>query len=522
MAGRVRHLLEREGRFFARLVVPKELRSYVGKTELREPLGPDRRTAIRLLPGAVAELQHKIALAELQREEREGPATRTGLRYPMAHEEIARSVYSRRLAADDRLRNATADYARQGVSPEWLQQLRLGTAGALDDVTMHELVGLLINNFRHNENTDAKIGTPEWRALARLICAAMLEAAQRTEERNAGHLEGVPTSPIFQPPPESIPVKPVSLSGLFDDYVSAKQAVGKGAEAARRWRPVFDNLRRFLGHDDVLRMTKADVLAWRDECLLNLSANTVGGVYLAALRTILAWGVANDRIDVNVAASVRQEKTRRIRNRERGYTDAEAVKVLRAALSYQSSPKEAPEIAAAKRWVPILAAFSGARVGEIAQLRREDFRLEGDLIIMRIQPDAGTVKTSQYRDVPLHTQIIECGLLFFLEGKSGPLFYRSITGQDALKAVRITSNTVAKWMKSMGLVPDDVSPNHGWRHRFKTVGREVGIPDRVLDAIQGHAAKTAGDDYGDVRITTKARWIKELPRYSLPSASVAE
>jgi len=39
MAGKVRHVVNRSGRYHARLVVPKELRGIVGKTELRTPLG---------------------------------------------------------------------------------------------------------------------------------------------------------------------------------------------------------------------------------------------------------------------------------------------------------------------------------------------------------------------------------------------------------------------------------------------------------------------------------------------------
>ncbi|TPJ72443.1 hypothetical protein FJ419_28000 [Mesorhizobium sp. B2-6-2] len=52
MAGRVRNLLNRNGRYFARLVIPKELRPYMdGRTELRTALGPDYRTALKALPG---------------------------------------------------------------------------------------------------------------------------------------------------------------------------------------------------------------------------------------------------------------------------------------------------------------------------------------------------------------------------------------------------------------------------------------------------------------------------------------
>ena len=50
------------------------------------------------------------------------------------------------------------------------------------------------------------------------------------------------------------------------------------------------------------------------------------------------------------------------------------------------------------------------------------------------------------------------------------------------------------------------------RHRFKTVGMEAGIPTRVLDAIQGHAPRTAAEGYGEVTIKTMVAAIERLPR----------
>ncbi|MET4102300.1 hypothetical protein ABIE58_001730 [Roseovarius sp. MBR-78] len=41
MAGRVRNMVNRNGRYNARLVVPKDLRGLIGKTELRSPLDGD-------------------------------------------------------------------------------------------------------------------------------------------------------------------------------------------------------------------------------------------------------------------------------------------------------------------------------------------------------------------------------------------------------------------------------------------------------------------------------------------------
>ncbi len=52
MAGQIRNFLERDGRYYALLVVPRDLRPYLKKTELRMPLGADWRQAI----GSVAQI----------------------------------------------------------------------------------------------------------------------------------------------------------------------------------------------------------------------------------------------------------------------------------------------------------------------------------------------------------------------------------------------------------------------------------------------------------------------------------
>lgn len=53
--------------------------------------------------------------------------------------------------------------------------------------------------------------------------------------------------------------------------------------------------------------------------------------------------------------------------------------------------REAPKLAAAKRWVPWLCAFTGARVGEMIQIRKEDVRREGKLWMLHVTPEAGPV-----------------------------------------------------------------------------------------------------------------------------------
>ncbi|WP_126154987.1 DUF6538 domain-containing protein [Paracoccus haematequi] len=105
MAGQVKNLKVKGGRFYARVAVPSQLRPVIGKSELVVPLGSERRAAMKSLPAAVATLQRYIAAAE---------ATAAGkrlddLRSPITTQDYGHAVWSHYLAmlqADDATRAA--------------------------------------------------------------------------------------------------------------------------------------------------------------------------------------------------------------------------------------------------------------------------------------------------------------------------------------------------------------------------------------------------------------------------------
>ncbi len=230
MAGKVRHLVDRSGRYHARLVVPKDLRGIIGKVELRTPPlgGGDYREALRLLPGAVAQLQHKIAVAERQAVAGM-PQSAPPARYPLAPpDQIAYSHYMQRLVLDDELRNDPR-YAAVGIDDVLVSRLREAVAGRANDAELGALVGAQIERFRAAGNLDAEPGSPKWREIARALCHAELEALARAAERDeGGDFSGKPTTPLIaeaQPPLENA-AEPVSLSKLWEDYVTVRKQAG--------------------------------------------------------------------------------------------------------------------------------------------------------------------------------------------------------------------------------------------------------------------------------------------------------
>ncbi|SEO67454.1 Site-specific recombinase XerD [Salinihabitans flavidus] len=520
MAGKIRNMVNRNGRYHARLVVPKDLRRIVGKTELRSPLGGDYRQALKLLPGAVAQLQHQIAVAEQKAGAggvQSGPA-----RYPLAPDQIAVSHYMQRLAFDDELRN-DARWPSIGIDDLLVQRLRAAIAGQADDAELAHLAGAQIERFRASGNLNAAPGSDEWRGIARALCSAELEALERVAERDEGDFTGTPSAPIIKnaQPPEDTPA-PVSIKRLWTEYVEMRMQSGSMRDGGKRQGVAVEGLRKFVKHDDAARLTKKDIMAWRDQLRGSLSPKTISDVHLSTVRSLLNWAVENDKLPENVAEKVRQPKPRRQHSREQGFTEAEAIKILKVATTYEPNAdvngyiREKSHLIAAKRWVPIICAFCGARPSEITQLRKEDVREVDGQWIIRITPDAGTIKAGDYRDVPLHEQIVSLGFPEFVKAaKPGPLFHGgTIPAKYADKAKRI-SNQIGTWLQERELIPDGVRPNYGWRHRFKSQTIELGISPRVYDAIQGHAAKSASDGYGDVSLKAKADAIGRLPAYPL-------
>ncbi|WP_159946343.1 tyrosine-type recombinase/integrase [Rhizobium sp. 18065] len=523
MARQLRHLLNRDGRYFARLVIPNALRPYLNdRTELREPLGPDRKIAISKLYSAVAQLRFKILQAAEKAALQQGKPVEYG-RYPLPVDQIALRNYHERLAFDSELRQTSHAYASVGIDDRLVAMLREGAAGRLTDSVLETLVGQRITRYTQLGNTTASQGTPEWRGLAMALCGSELEALARAAERDEGDYTGQPNSPMLVAAEIQVDeLPPVELRNLFDRYITELKANGKGTEAEKRWRPVIEDLIAFAKTKDARKINKKTLVAWKDTKIKTLSPRTVKDVYLTAVNAVFNWAISNDLLDENPASTIKLKVAPKVLNRPKGFTRDEATRILKFSLAYQPKPssnpqtQEKPQTSAAKNWAPLLCAFSGARISEITQLRKEDIRMEGDTAVMRITPEAGKVKTRQYRDVPLHKQIIDKGFLEFVEtSPSGPLFYPVMAGKRKADPAQTVSGRISNWLQKEGIIPDEVSPNHGWRHAFKTTGREVEIDSRILDAIAGHASRTAGEDYGDVTVIAKKKAIDRLPFFAV-------
>src|SRR5262249_31894609 len=129
------------------------------------------------------------------------------------------------------------------------------------------------------------------------------------------------------------------------------------------------------------------------------SARTVRDVWVISCRTVFAWAIGQKLLGRNPFTGWQITVPKRITTREtKAFTDDEIDTILSTAAALVVRSKTD----AAKRWTPWLAAYSGARIGELTQLRGVDVTERGGIPAIKISPEAGTTKTGKARTVPLH------------------------------------------------------------------------------------------------------------------------
>jgi integrase len=257
------------------------------------------------------------------------------------------------------------------------------------------------------------------------------------------------------------------------------------------------------------------VIRYKDHRLAIVSAKTVKDSDLSTLRAVFGYGVRNRKITANPAEGVTFPRAKRIRERDPDFSTDEIKLILSLARGYAASDGELPTTAAAKRWVPWLCAYTGARVGEMVQLRKSDIAEAAEGWFLTITPEAGTVKSGGSRRAPIHEHLIAEGFLDFVRGaRDGYLFVNAKPGEAVRGRVRAAKNRLAEFIRTV-VADKRVSPNHGWRHTFKTVAREADIENLTADAICGHSPRTEGERYGRVTLKARANAIRKFPRYGL-------
>ncbi len=549
------HLDSRTGVYYIRRRVPDVLRHILGKSEYKRSLETkDRAEAARLFPKALEESNHLFELARKQ----------------LSGEVVLNAIDAMQLAA----RWAKAEQERVAAEADYGHWLMLGFSGDSDADTLrfykHEapklykdfVLGLIQKSLDRHHLPLGQLGINLKDQLFDAFEAVALDLSDWCYEcwLNSGR---------YIEPPALMPVKRLSsekvdgaghksLSGLWSAYATMKAST-EGDNLVKstlsEYEGVFRRLIELYGDlplekvnreliadyvnklaatpsagSGIRSMTAPEQIAEAQK--LNLPKLTKATIRkrLQSVSAVLSYGAEMGWLKENPVTASRLTKrlsksvsaTGRVKTRK-DYTQAELIQIFTSRLfvaGWRNADNEG--FGAAMYWIPLLAIYTGARSNELAQLRVTDLReVESGIWCLSILADDLEVDRSSERrvknensrrEVPLHPDLLSLGLIEYAKKlpHKGQLFPQLKRDKNA-KYSSIFGKRWASYLNNDVGLDSPAMPMHGFRHTFKTMCRDSGIPRDVHERITGHRGGSVGDSYGSQSLIAIYAEIRKLP-----------
>jgi integrase len=337
-----------------------------------------------------------------------------------------------------------------------------------------------------------KVGDETRAAIAEQLFPYKVRLAQTILRRTRGDYrpdENLTKFPAWKTPGETQEAQGITLTGIVEGWAAERNA---NERTKYGWERILKNLAKHLGHENATRISRDDVLSWKDAMIQEgLKASTVKNK-LTVASTLFGWALENRRIAENPAKSIRLYARKERTKARMPYTSEDARLVLSSARL---------ERKAERRWVPWLLAFTGARLGEVCDATAQDIRkIDGIWCLDINEHNRGReIKNiHSIRTVPLHPAVIAEGFLEYVSSlpEKGPLFPDVPPDRFGQRAGNGTKR-VSRWIRSLGLTDTRKDPNHAWRHYVTDQLRNAGVPKDMRDRIIGHRLPDEAEKYGE-------------------------
>ncbi|WP_047934865.1 site-specific integrase [Pseudomonas putida] len=312
-------------------------------------------------------------------------------------------------------------------------------------------------------------------------------------------------------------VQSISMSGR-SEYVLRRHAVDYSRAVNRFISDMGDKSITAIQPSDIHAFA-ANLIQPSDDKVRPLATSSTR-LLLARLSSVMAFTVDSGLLETNPVTTSRihkrlgSGKPKRRLDDNRGYTWSELVNLFSHA-EFQKLRDAEGRPGNAVFWIPLMAAYTGARREELSQLYIEDVHQHevGSWFIRIIddRPDKSVKTDSSRREIPVHPDLIALGLLTLVQGRTPGtrVFPQLVKVSDGFAG--IVSKSWRPITQRCGVYQSGRNPLHAFRHSFKTLAREHGIPKEVSDWITGHASGHVGDSYGVNPLSRMAQEILKLP-----------
>jgi integrase len=324
----------------------------------------------------------------------------------------------------------------------------------------------------------------------------------------------------------------------------------KAQKTIVKYKAAHDLLARFLGKDTLIRdVTREQVVEYRntlEKMPSNYSKRFAADIsipklleigesaglprmsfktreaYMSLMKRLFRWASANDHVrkDISLGLKIGGKRIPG-RKKRRPFEIAELNTIFKApvftgclndgrdfATPGPNKPKRS------RYWLPLIALFTGMRMGEILQLRVGHVRTtprgkpflyltdgfgedDGDEDFIGME-----LKTfNSRREVPVHPILVATGFLTFVEDirrAGGDELFPEVQKAADGKKSSIFSKRFSRFLHKAGVKPDGHGNCfHMFRHSLRDVIRDCGISGEIADAVQGWAREEdEGRNYG--------------------------
>lgn len=403
----------------------------------------------------------------------------------------------------------------------------------------------------------------KYREFVDMIAEAAIEAFTIEIAKREGKFGAAPTSSLVK---SGLEVKQRTAKAgetileLFDRYAEYRLAEGrKRADGVAQDRKVIEGFANFVGLNKSVASIKAtDIRDWRDtlaalpptyrtiKAFVGLSmrdaalkAKALGSKsispvtvnkYLSTVSPFLGWCVTNAYADRNPCDGLFFDIVKG-KNPRPPFSEIQLKQIfasplftgfLRDGKEHKPGTEKANDW---RYWIPIICLFTGARIGEIAQLRVGDVQEEDGIPFLHIKHDEKTgqsTKSGHSRVVPIHSELGRIGFLMFVERQQAtardtgnhqlfPELEPNKRGQIGAKPSRFWRD----YLKRIGIKTDnDGIGAHSFRHTMADALRTAGYLDDEIEVALGHNQKTVTAGYGRMRQGTIHRLNSMLEQIS--------
>jgi integrase len=178
---------------------------------------------------------------------------------------------------------------------------------------------------------------------------------------------------------------------------------------------------------------------------------------------------------------------RNFKARTRGiFSDSELTLLLKSAKK---------ELTAWKKWVIYLGIYTGARRGELVQLRKSDVKFDVKtkryyLLITDEHESQNLKSINSKRKIPIHNALVDAGFIKYVKSCNDRVF-------EELTNVEVVTNWMPRHMASLNIAPtnelDHIRSFHSIRHTFITkCMSEPDVNVNLLQQIVGHEISSFG------------------------------